>query len=475
VSNYTKSTNFAAKDSLPSGSAGKVVKGTEINTEFDNIATAISSKIDMVTPGPSGNVLTSNGTTWVSASSANSGVVRSVRTSNTILGIADEGTLVAITSGTFTQTFTAAATLGSGWYCYIQNLGTGDITLDPNGSETIDGLTSYIMYSNEIRLVQCDGSNFFTVVVQPFYKTFTSTGSFTFPPGYGSYGGVVIGAGGGGQGGLGWTAGNTRGGGSGGGGGGLVPFAGLIATAGSTVTATVGAGSNGSAGGTGGTPASVPSAGGSSSLGNYVTATGGNGSGSGGGASANRVSYFSGVDATTTYTFGGSTEVSNSFGTFGAAQVAAGNVSPTTARGGGSEYGGSGGGKNGSSAAAMSAGGQSLFGPTGAGSGGGVSSGNSAWDGSAGGGVGYSNTPSQAGGGASGGSGAAGSAGSVLGSIYAPGGGGGGGGGNAAGTGYAGGAGAAPGGGGGGGGGGLTTGGAGGNGARGEVRVWGCA
>ena len=66
MSNYTKTTNFAIKDSLPSGSAGKIIKGTEINTEFDNIATAISSKIDMVTPGPSGNVLTSDGTTWSS-------------------------------------------------------------------------------------------------------------------------------------------------------------------------------------------------------------------------------------------------------------------------------------------------------------------------------------------------------------------------------------------------------------------------
>jgi len=50
VSNYTKSTNFAAKDSLPSGNANKVVKGTEINTEFDNIATAIATKADLNSP-----------------------------------------------------------------------------------------------------------------------------------------------------------------------------------------------------------------------------------------------------------------------------------------------------------------------------------------------------------------------------------------------------------------------------------------
>ncbi len=46
MSDYTKSTNFAAKDSLAPGSAAKVVKGTEIDTEFNNIATAIASKIN---------------------------------------------------------------------------------------------------------------------------------------------------------------------------------------------------------------------------------------------------------------------------------------------------------------------------------------------------------------------------------------------------------------------------------------------
>ena len=46
MANYTKSTNFAAKDSLASGNAGKIVKGTEIDTEFTNIQTAIATKAD---------------------------------------------------------------------------------------------------------------------------------------------------------------------------------------------------------------------------------------------------------------------------------------------------------------------------------------------------------------------------------------------------------------------------------------------
>jgi hypothetical protein len=50
MSNYTKSTNFASKDSLPTGNASKIVKGTEINTEFDNIATAVATKADSTSP-----------------------------------------------------------------------------------------------------------------------------------------------------------------------------------------------------------------------------------------------------------------------------------------------------------------------------------------------------------------------------------------------------------------------------------------
>jgi hypothetical protein len=66
MSNYTKSTNFASKDTLPAGDALKIVKGTEINTEFDNIATAISTKYDSSFTIP----ITSGGTGATTASAA---------------------------------------------------------------------------------------------------------------------------------------------------------------------------------------------------------------------------------------------------------------------------------------------------------------------------------------------------------------------------------------------------------------------
>jgi hypothetical protein len=54
MADYNKATNFTAKDSLPTGNAGKIVKGTEIDTEFTAIASAISSKADINSPAFTG-------------------------------------------------------------------------------------------------------------------------------------------------------------------------------------------------------------------------------------------------------------------------------------------------------------------------------------------------------------------------------------------------------------------------------------
>ena len=50
MSNYTKTTNFTAKDSLPTCDSGKIIKGSEFDTEFDNIVTAVATKADSSGP-----------------------------------------------------------------------------------------------------------------------------------------------------------------------------------------------------------------------------------------------------------------------------------------------------------------------------------------------------------------------------------------------------------------------------------------
>lgn len=50
MSNYTKTTNFAAKDGLTTGNAAKVVKGSEFDAEFNAIQTANNSKANTASP-----------------------------------------------------------------------------------------------------------------------------------------------------------------------------------------------------------------------------------------------------------------------------------------------------------------------------------------------------------------------------------------------------------------------------------------
>lgn len=106
-------------------------------------------------------------TNWVKLGGGGAAMSRSARTSNTMLVSADSSKLIDITSGTFTQTFDAAATLADGWYCFIRNSGTGTITLDPNASELIDGAATSLMYPGECRIVQCTGAALNSVVITP--------------------------------------------------------------------------------------------------------------------------------------------------------------------------------------------------------------------------------------------------------------------------------------------------------------------
>ena len=54
MANYVKATNFTAKDSLPSGNSGKIIKGAEIDTEYTAIASAVASKADINSPAFTG-------------------------------------------------------------------------------------------------------------------------------------------------------------------------------------------------------------------------------------------------------------------------------------------------------------------------------------------------------------------------------------------------------------------------------------
>jgi hypothetical protein len=81
LSDYVKATNFASKDSLSSGNALKIVKGTEIDTEFNNIATAVATKADLAGP-------TFTGTVTIPTVAISAGTITGI----TDLAVADGGT-----------------------------------------------------------------------------------------------------------------------------------------------------------------------------------------------------------------------------------------------------------------------------------------------------------------------------------------------------------------------------------------------
>jgi hypothetical protein len=114
--------------------------------------------------GNSGKFLTTDGadTSWATAGGGSATLTIQNKTSAYTVVAGDLGTIINCTSGTFTVALDAAATLGSGFNCWIWNTGTGVITIDPNGAETIDGVSTLILRPGEGTQIVCNGTNWET-------------------------------------------------------------------------------------------------------------------------------------------------------------------------------------------------------------------------------------------------------------------------------------------------------------------------
>jgi len=95
MANYSKSTNFAVKDALTSGDPNKIVSGTEIDTEFNSIASMSSSKADKVAGATSGNVPIFTASGGIQDSGGGLNLVQTVT--------ATSDTSVSISTGTYTD------------------------------------------------------------------------------------------------------------------------------------------------------------------------------------------------------------------------------------------------------------------------------------------------------------------------------------------------------------------------------------
>lgn len=213
------------------------------------------------------------GVEWVDALVPN--IPRTAKTSAYTLVGTDKGALIDC-SGTWTLGFTAAATLGNGWWCYVRNNGAGDIALDPNSTETIDGIASFVLYPGAVRLIVCSGSALLSVPLVGGTRTFATTGSYVWAPGVQQWDADLIAGGAGGGGGA-RAATRYNGGGGGAGERWKTSIALAEVTVGASVTCAVGAKGVGGAAATGDNlPANPGTAGGASSIGALWSAEGGN-------------------------------------------------------------------------------------------------------------------------------------------------------------------------------------------------------
>lgn len=115
MSNYVKATNFTAKDSLPSGNSGKIIKGAELDTEYTAIASAISSKADLNSPA-----LTGTPTAPTATANTNTTQVATTAFVQTALSAAFTSGMIMMWSGTI-------ATIPTGWVLCNGSNGTPDL------------------------------------------------------------------------------------------------------------------------------------------------------------------------------------------------------------------------------------------------------------------------------------------------------------------------------------------------------------
>ena len=318
MANYVKSTNFTSKDSLPTGDPLKVVKGTEIDVEFNNIATAVTSKADSASP-------TFSGTPFAPTASPGTNTTQIATTAFVVSERSTEATLTNKTLTTPKVDVINEATSAAGVTVDGVLLKDGSVASSALGSGTPSASTF-------LRGDRTWASGLGEANVQ----TFNSSGTWTKPLSGTMARIQVWGGGGGGE-----RATGTIQYAQGGGGGGYSEQTVPLSTLASSVAVTIGAGGVGRTGSAG-----AGTDGGQSTFGS-VFATGGRGGGDGGFTGLGRGGEPQGFSGPNISGWsGGSGSTGNSSNTFYSGAGGAGHNNDGAAfssTGGTSIYGGNGG------------------------------------------------------------------------------------------------------------------------------------
>jgi hypothetical protein len=97
------------------------------------------------------------------ATTLNQSIPVSTFNNNYITGTSDRAKALVWNGGAGTLSFDAAATVGSDWFVNVRNAGTGDLTLNPAGVETINGNSTLTLSPGDSAIVITDGIEFWTI------------------------------------------------------------------------------------------------------------------------------------------------------------------------------------------------------------------------------------------------------------------------------------------------------------------------
>jgi len=211
MANYTKTTDFAAKDTLPGGDTNKVVRGAEFETEFDAISTAIATKSDTASPTFTGTVTIPTvdinagaiDGTVIGASSAAAATFTNLTatTADINAGTIDNAVIGGSTAaaGTFTDLVATSADINGGTLDGAtiggSSAGAGTFTnLTASGTVNFNGAT--VSNLGTITTANLDGGTADNIVIggsTPAAGTFTSVVATTADINGGTADNVVIG------------------------------------------------------------------------------------------------------------------------------------------------------------------------------------------------------------------------------------------------------------------------------------------